>query len=139
VPAAPSSAAADDAETIRIVPQDMDLVQLLPGRLEVVQGADSGQEIRFVRSYSNPDAEYTLGRVAGRPHHHIRLNDPTVSRSHARMRFLAGCWQIENLSQTNPIVVNGQELAKIGSARQLADGDHIELGKLLLLFREGTS
>jgi predicted component of type VI protein secretion system len=40
-----------------------------------------------------------------------------------------------NLSQTNPVVVNGEELMAQDNARTLDDGDQIELGEVVLRFR----
>lgn len=136
---AAAAQALEDADTIRFSPYETDLMQLLPGRLEVVRGALAGREIRFVRGYANPAAEFTLGRGSGPAQEHIQLSDPTVSRMHARMRFTDGGWRLVNLSQTNPVLVNGQELTQPGEERALADGDQIEMGELVFLYREGTA
>jgi pSer/pThr/pTyr-binding forkhead associated (FHA) protein len=110
-------------------------LQLLPGRFEVVAGMDGGRDIRFVRG---PGAvpEITLGRMEGPTHRHVQLPAQTVSRMHARMRFEQGRWQIANLSPTNPLVVNGEALDAEGEGRWLTEGDRIELGEVVLRFRE---
>lgn len=114
-------------------------VQFLPGRLEVLQGRSmEGQEIRFVR----PDrpAERTVvtfGRGEGAPYRHVQLKVPTVSRLHARMSQEPGDdrWSLENLSSTNPVAVNGADLAQGTPPVVLADGDRVEMGEVVFIFR----
>ncbi len=115
------------------VPNDGTL-QFLPGRLEVVSGHDQGREIRFVRLPGPTGTEFTFGRSEGALYRHIQLRDQTVSRAHARMRFHAGHWYLQNLSQTNPVVHDGRALAH-NEELQLADGARIEMGEVLFGFR----
>ena len=110
-----------------------DVVQLLPGHLEVLAGDSRHQEIRFVR-VQGQQPQLILGRNPGRSPQHIALNSSTVSRQHARLAFSAGRWAVANLSKTNPVVVNDQELTNLDGERQLADGDRIELGEVVLRF-----
>jgi pSer/pThr/pTyr-binding forkhead associated (FHA) protein len=79
--------------------------------------------------------EVTIGRQSGPPESHVRLPAPTVSRLHARLRFEGGGWRIENLSQTNPLSLNGQPLAD-ATASPLHDGDQLEVGEYVLVFHE---
>lgn len=109
-------------------------LQLLPGRLEVVAGAVGAEEIRFVRPPGG-DAEVTLGRVAAATPAHVQLRNPTVSRKHARLRYDGGNWYVVNLSRTNPVLVNGQELGVESGGCELTDGDRLELGEVVLRFR----
>jgi hypothetical protein len=133
-PPAPSAADMEDELTVRLeVPADGRL-QFLPGALEVVDGADTQREIRFLRS-SGPVTEYTIGRSGGPATSHVQLPVSTVSRLHARMRFAEGAWTISNLSSTNPLRVNGRELALSEESPALADGDRIEVGEVVLRFR----
>jgi pSer/pThr/pTyr-binding forkhead associated (FHA) protein len=126
-------------------------LQFLPGRLEIAAGRDAGQEIRFVRT-SGPDGTcITFGRADGPPYRHVQLREPTVSRSHARMVLEqtgggrrdstahAARWRLENLSSTNPVVVNGRSLDPKGGAMAsvvLSEGDRIEMGEVAFVFRE---
>ena len=110
-------------------------LQLLPGRFEVVAGMDGGRDIRFVRGPGGTP-EITLGRMEGPTHRHVQLPAQTVSRMHARMRFEAGRWHIANLSPTNPVVINGDPLDADGQSRALAEGDRVELGEVVLRFRD---
>jgi hypothetical protein len=134
-PPADDHAAAEGA-TIRFQRQQEERVQLLPGRLEIEEGSDRGQEIRFVRVLGEPP-EVTIGRGEGPPYRHIKLSARTVSRQHALLKFENGHWKISNLSQTNPTVVNGEELDDGADYRLLNDGDTIEMGEIVLRFRMG--
>jgi hypothetical protein len=127
------SQVAATSETVRFQRPNDDVVQLLPGHLEVLSGESRQQEIRFVR-VQGQQPQLILGRNPGRSPQHISLNSSTVSRQHARLAFSAGKWAVANLSKTNPVVVNDQELTNLDGERQLADGDRIELGEVVLRF-----
>lgn len=131
-------------------------LQFLPGRLEIAAGRDAGQEIRFVRTGGPDGTCITFGRADGPPYRHVQLREPTVSRSHARMVLEpsaqgagvssrttpgpnGGRWRLENLSSTNPVVVNGRSLDLDGGASNsviLSEGDRIEMGEVAFVFRE---
>lgn len=72
--------------------------------------------------------ETTLGRVTG----DIILEDESVSRKHARIVFAKRTYTVENLSQTNPVIVNSQ---RIESSKELSDGDEIICGTVKLQFK----
>ena len=122
-----------------VVPVPAGTVQFLPGRLEVLQGAGvAGQELRFIRP-DNPAERpsVTFGRGEGPPYRHVQLRAPTVSRLHARIVLLdRGVWTLENLSTTNPIVLNGAELVCGAPPELLADGDRIEMGEVVFRYRD---
>jgi hypothetical protein len=109
-------------------------LQLLPGRLEVIGGEAGAEEIRFIRP-AGGDAVVTLGRAPGEAPGHVRLQNPTVSRTHARLRFENGDWHIVNLSSTNPALLNGEVLPVDVGERALRDGDRLELGEVVLRYR----
>jgi hypothetical protein len=121
------------SETVRFVRPADEVVQLLPGHLEVLSGDTRHQEIRFVR-VAGQQPQLILGRNPGRSPQHIALDSSTVSRQHARLAYSGGKWAVANLSTTNPVVVNDQELTNLDGERQLADGDRIELGEVVLRF-----
>lgn len=107
----------------------------LPGWLEIATGPGKGEAIRFPRLESGaPD--YTLGRGDGPPQTHIRLPVTSVSRQQARMHHENGRWQVVNLSRTNPTCVNGRTLNAPDGAHWLRDGDRVEMGDLVLRFRD---
>jgi hypothetical protein len=134
-------------------------LQFLPGRLEVIAGRDAGQEIRFVRTPGPDGTKVTFGRAEGAPYRHVQLREPTVSRAHACMMLdaktaapnpgdgkagsngasAAPRWRLENLSATNPVVVNGRPLAADegpASFAVLDEGDRIEMGEVVFRFHE---
>ena len=113
-------------------------VEFLPGRLDVVQGRGvAGQEVRFVRP-SRPGERpvVTFGRGEGPLYRHVQLNVPTVSRLHARLSHYAdtGGWAVENLSSTNPTVLNGEELPVDAAPRPLREGDRLEMGEVVFTY-----
>lgn len=113
-------------------------LQLLPGRLDVVTGADKGLEIRFVKQNTTRPTEYTLGRAPNVDFKHVQIQGVTVSRVHAGMRFSRGEWTLVNLSTTNPTRVAERDLVAPGEEQVLADGDRIELGEVVLRFSATT-
>jgi hypothetical protein len=120
---------------VHAVPTNDGTLQFLPGRLEVVDGDRTGRDIRFVRTWGEVP-EVTFGRVTGPPYRHIQLKSQTVSRQHARLQYVDGRWQLTNLSQTNPVVVNGQTLDTAHGQRVLCDGDQIEMGEVIFRYHE---
>jgi hypothetical protein len=120
-------------ETIRFRrPSDADVL-LLPGHLEVLAGTRRHREIPFVRVPGKPPHIF-LGRDAGPPPQYVALDSPTVSRRHARFSYEDGKWLVRNLSQTNPLVLNDEELSESDGEHPLADGDRLELGEVVLRF-----
>jgi hypothetical protein len=111
-------------------------LEFLPGRLEVIGGADRGQEIHFVRPTQEELPSVTFGRLEGPPHRHVQLLDRTVSRQHARLTFTDSRWHLTNLSHTNPVQLNGAALPDEGPATILTTGDRIEMGAVVFVFRE---
>ena len=72
----------------------------------------------------------TIGRL---PECDVTLDDPSVSRRHARIRRNGTSWSIEDLGSTNGVKVNG---SRVGESN-LADGDRLQLGSVDLLFSVG--
>jgi hypothetical protein len=123
-----------DGHSLRFYRPAEGTLQFFPGRLEVIEGRDAGHEIRFVKT-AGPDSEtITFGRLEGPPYRHIQLREPTVSRQHARMTLREGRWYLENLSGTNPVVVNGNALNGQGTTVPLVDGDRVEMGEVTFRF-----
>jgi PPM family protein phosphatase len=110
-------------------------LQLLPGRLVIESDAGKGEEIRFVRVPGAP-AQVTFGRRSGPAHRHVQLSSPTVSRLHAELTFEEGAWTLRNHSATNPTVLNGRSLGSQVYGVQLQDGDRVEMGEVVFLFRQ---
>lgn len=110
-------------------------LQFLPGRFEVIEGREIGQEIRFVRQPASPQTEVTFGRQDGTPYRHVQLHEPTVSRLHAKMTLEDKSWRLTNLSATNPAGVNGKPLDPDHGSVVLRDGDRVEMGEVVFRFR----
>ena len=109
-------------------------LEFLPGRLEVVGGEDTGQEIHFARPVGEDEVTVTFGRSEGPPLRHVQLLDPTVSRHHARMTYMGLRWHLSNMSTTNAVVLNGAPLPDHGDGITLQDGDRIEMGAVVFVF-----
>jgi hypothetical protein len=109
-------------------------LQFLPGRLEVIDGRDVGQEIKFVRTAGPDGTSVSFGRNEGPPYRHVQLHEPTVSRLHAKMTLDGKAWSLVNLSATNPVVVNGLPLEGEGSTVLLREGDRIEMGEVIFRY-----
>lgn len=110
-------------------------LQFLPGRLEVIEGREIGQEIRFVRQPGIELTEVTFGRQDGTPYRHVQLHEPTVSRLHAKMSLEDKNWRLTNLSSTNPASVNSKPLDPDHGSVVLRDGDRVEMGEVVFRFR----
>jgi pSer/pThr/pTyr-binding forkhead associated (FHA) protein len=67
----------------------------------------------------------TIGRLAGND---LSLNHPTVSRTHAGIKEIAGDYWIFNLSEANGTLLNGELIDQT----PLADGDLIQIGPFFL-------
>ncbi len=66
----------------------------------------------------------------------ILLDDRQVSEVHARIRRLAGNrWLLEDAGSKNGVQVNGQRVRRA----LLLDGDVVEIGRTLLLYRESPA
>lgn len=124
-----------NASTLRLERPADGTLQFLPGKLEVIEGRDVGQEIRFVKT-AGPDGQtITFGRAEGAQYRHIQLQEHTVSRQHAKMTLDGKTWTLVNMSRTNPVAVNGLPLAAEGTEVVLRDGDRIEMGEVVFRFR----
>jgi pSer/pThr/pTyr-binding forkhead associated (FHA) protein len=61
----------------------------------------------------------------------IRLDEPLVSRRHARLERRGEAWVVVDLGSTNFTRVNGERVLR---ERELADGDELRLGRATLRF-----
>ena len=71
----------------------------------------------------------TIGR---HPACDIILGDPHVSRKHAAIYYQDGNFHIQNLSQTNPVVINDRWVLANDLESDLKAGDSITLGLVRL-------
>jgi len=89
--------------------------------LEVVRG-DLAEKIRFLRPRS-----HTIGRAR---HNDIALNEPSISKVHARLEYEAGRFTLEDADSRHGVYVNA---AKVKRA-ELVPGAQIQLGNVTLKF-----
>jgi hypothetical protein len=115
---------------------DEGVVQLLPGRLETLQGDDLDPEIRFFCVSTTQVPEITFGREPGPEYTHVRLASSRVNRIHARMRYQNRQWVIQNLSRVSPVLVNGTAISVSEQGVPLAQGDTIQIGDSVFRFHE---
>ena len=73
--------------------------------------------------------EVTIGR---HPACDIILGDPHVSRKHAAIFYQDGLFHIQNLSQTNPVVINDRWVLAQNLESDLKPGDSITVGLVRL-------
>ena len=92
------------------------------GWLMIEKGPRAGQEFRL-------QEVTTIGRSGDND---IIIDDPSVSRQHAKVRLEGQTFTIFDLGATNPTQVNGQEIGK----HQLIDGDRVEIGDAMLVFKQ---
>jgi hypothetical protein len=123
------------AATLRLERPFDGTLQFLPGRLEIIEGREVGQELKFVRTPGPDGTSVTFGRSAGSAYRHVQLHEATVSRLHAKMALDGKTWSLFNLSATNPVVLNGVPLAGEGTSAVLREGDRIEMGEVVFRFR----
>ena len=111
----PSEDKGDSGEfqSIKIAASTEMTLKFIPGQFIILTGPDRGKAFR-VSGFPTPDGHLiTIGRdpVEGdRAYAHIQMDVPTVSRKHAEMVFKDKVLFIKNLSDTNPIQLNSEEI-----------------------------
>jgi DNA-binding NtrC family response regulator len=65
----------------------------------------------------------------------LRVPDATMSSAHAELRRAGGGWELIDVGSKNGTLVNGERI----STRLLADGDLLEMGRTLFLFRRAVA
>lgn len=99
------------------------------GSLTVTNGPQEGQTIPLLLN------QVTVGRAVHNASWEILLQDPSVSRPHARFEKRGDRWYIVDLGSANGTRVNSNAVDH--NDYLLADGDRLELGRSILLFRTG--
>jgi len=79
--------------------------------------------------------ETTIGRDPGPPYRHIQLLPESVSGKHAKLVFDKRSYSLINYARTNPTRVNGEEIEE-NASRRLMDNDRIEIGGVVMTYRE---
>lgn len=103
------------------------------GMTRVLPAAGRASSARLV---ANTGERYRLDgdtALVGRlPSCDVTLNDPSVSRRHARISRRNGQWMVEDLGSTNGVSVNGERLGHAW----LTNGDRLEFGSVTLTFSD---
>lgn len=86
-----------------------------------------------IGSHELGDTTVRIGRSADA---HVRLNDPLVSREHARIDKQNGTFVIRDLGSKNGTTLRGAPLVTAG---KLTDGDEIRIGGASLRFYQTSS
>jgi pSer/pThr/pTyr-binding forkhead associated (FHA) protein len=74
-----------------------------------------------------------LMSVGSSPECNIVLNDPAVSRRHAMLRNVGGCWLVQDLGSTNGTWINGERISR---PTQLEREHRIAFGPVRFVFRQ---
>jgi hypothetical protein len=90
---------------------------------------------RLITGVGHEESAYVLSQsvtVIGRaPESDLRIDDPSVSRRHAELRYRSGQVELVDLGSTNGVTVNGAPVARA----ELRDGDRIDVASTTLIFR----
>jgi len=89
--------------------------------LEVIRG-DLPEKIRFLRPRS-----YSIGRAR---HNDIALNEPSISKHHARLEYQDGRFFVEDADSLHGLYVNATKIRRA----ELTPGAQIQLGNLTLKY-----
>lgn len=93
--------------------------------LKVIAGPDQSKGWEL-----DPQQVYVIGRSRKC---NLRIEDKTVSGSHAHFKCEDGVWRVTDLESSHGTRVNRQ---RILAAKPVFDRDHVQVGKTLLEFRE---
>ncbi|MEP7291706.1 MAG: FHA domain-containing protein [Chloroflexota bacterium] len=107
---------------------------LIPGgenrtRLIITNGPQQGSSIALLLN------SITIGRATNKADWEIALQDPSVSRPHARLDLIDDTWVLYDLGSVNGTLVNGTAINEKG--RVLHDGDQVNFGATSAEFRSG--
>ncbi len=73
-----------------------------------------------------------VGRDEAAP---IRIDEPLVSRRHARLERRGGVWLLSDLDSTNFTRLNGQRIRR---EQELSDGDEVQFARARCQFLAGS-
>jgi DNA-binding winged helix-turn-helix (wHTH) protein len=90
---------------------------------------------RYCLVWERKEMPLTTGEnVVGRDRNaDVSIDDSTISRRHARIRIAGNGATVEDLGSKNGTFVQGRRIDK---PRRLSDGDRIQIGSVVLTFRE---
>ena len=97
------------------------------GKLIITTGPQEGSTIPLLLN------KVTIGRATSKADWEIGLQDPSVSRPHARLEMIESNWMVFDLGSANGTLVNNTAVNEKG--RPLRDGDILTFGATIVLFR----
>ena len=98
------------------------------GKLIVTNGPQEGNDIPLMLD------TVTVGRATTKADWEVCLQDPSVSRPHARLEYRDHAWILYDLGSSNGTLVNGNAVNEKG--RVVKDGDVLTFGGSVSIFRE---
>jgi len=123
----------EDLKTMVIPKADPQTMKFIPGKLEILKGADSGKSFKIAGSpQTDGTSVVSIGREASSETNmfsHIHLKESTISRRQAEIIQSNGNVKIKNLSKTNYTKINGKELLP-NEAEVLIPDSIITLGEV---------
>jgi FHA domain len=134
IPEGPAPAGWTDGGVVHAGQPPAGVLDVLPGRFLVDEG-DRQTEIRIFRTAPGERVETTIGRDPGPPYRHIQLLPASVSGKHAKLVFDKRRYSLINYARANPTRVNGEEIEE-NASRRLVDNDRIEIGDVVMTYRE---
>ncbi len=109
-----------------------------PAAVEEPSGAGAQFAVIVVNQGPNKGMAYTLTpplvKVGRNPDQEVFLDDITVSRQHAELRWLDGDWHLVDLGSLNGSRVNQEPV----TSTVLSSGDEIQIGKYRFWFMSGA-
>ncbi len=87
------------------------------------------KEGRFSKEYILEEFPVTVGKL--KESVQVEVNDPSISRLHARFRKQANTIYLQDLDSTNGTFVNGKRLC-MGEEAIIGRGDEIQFGKIIV-------
>ncbi len=99
------------------------------GKLIITNGPQEGNTIPLLLK------KVTVGRATSKADWEIGIQDPSVSRPHARLELIDNNWVVFDLGSANGTLVNNVMINEKG--RPLRDGDILTFGATIVLFRAG--
>ncbi len=99
------------------------------GKLIITNGPQEGHTIPLLLK------KVTVGRATSNATWEIGLQDPSVSRPHARLELVETTWMVYDMESSNGTFVNGVQVYDKG--HPLQDGDTVTFGGTMALFRAG--
>ncbi len=133
-PAGPTPAGWTEGGGVRAGQPPTGELDVLPGRF-LIEDGDQQVELRIFRTAPGERVETTIGRDPGPAYRHIQLLPASVAGKHAKLVFDRRSYSLINYARANPARVNGEEIEE-NASRRLVDNDRIEIGDVVMTFRE---